>query len=303
MRSARSGDVRTLVVLGACCCLLGLTACGSGMVFSHGRIGLVAAENFWGNVAAQIGGDRVAVKSLTSDTGVDPHEYESTVQDVAAVTNAKVVVGNGLGYDDFLSKLVSASPSGDRAVLTVADIVGVRGSNANPHLWYNPTYVVTAARAIEAALAKESPADTSRFQANLRTFLSGEQRVIDIINGIRAKYAAQPVAYTERVSGYLVAAAGLRLATPLSFSLSLEDGNDPSLRDSAAFEQALTGHTVRVLIYNAQVTDAATKHLRDLAKTSGVPVVSMTETMPSSEPNFQTWQGHQASDLMAALGG
>ena len=302
MRITRNG-VRALVALGICC-LFGLTGCSpSSGAAKPGKIGLVAGENFWGNIAAQIGGDRVTVKSIISDSGADPHEYESTVDDAAAVANAKVVVANGVGYDDFLTKLVSASPSNNRTVLTVADIVGVRGANPNPHLWYNPAYVIKAAGAIEAALAKESPAGASTFQANLKTFLSGEQQVVDVINRIKAKYAGQAVAYTERVPGYLVAAAGLKLGTPLSFSLSLEDGNDPSPRDNAAFEQALTKHTVRVLIYNAQVTDSATKHLRDLATSSGVPVVSMTETMPSTEPNFQTWQAHQASELLAALGG
>lgn len=298
---ARTG-VGTLVLLGACC-VLGLTACGSGTTASHGRIGLVAGENFWGDIAAQIGGNRVAVTSLIRDAGADPHEYESTVDDAAAVANAKVVLANGLGYDDFLSKLVSASPSGDRRMLNVSDIVGVHGTNPNPHLWYDPTYVNKAARAIEAALAKASPADASTFRANLRTFLGGEQRVIDTVGRIKAKYAGEAIAYTERVPGYLVAAAGLKLGTPVSFSLSLEDGNDPSPRDNAAFEQALTEHSVRVLIYNAEVTDSATKHLRDLAESAGVPVVSMTETMPSTEPNFQTWQAHQASELLAALGG
>ncbi len=163
--------------------------------------------------------------------------------------------------------------------------------------------MIEAAQAIETALAKTSPPDAGTFRANLKTFLSGEQRVVDLIDRIKAKYAGTPVAYTERVSGYLAAAAGLRLATPLSFSLALEDGNDPSPRDNATFEQALTQHTVRVLIYNAQVTDSATKHLRDLATGSGVPVVSMTETMPRTEPNFQTWQAHQAGELLAALGG
>jgi zinc/manganese transport system substrate-binding protein len=297
----RSG-LRTLVVLGACC-LFGLTACGPASHASRGKIGLVAGENFWGNIAAQIGGDRVAVKSIISDSGTDPHEYESTVDDAAAVASAKVVVANGLGYDDFLSKLVSASPSDNRTVLTVSDIVGVQGANPNPHLWYNPAYVIKAARAIEAALTKASPPDSSLFQANLTTFLSGEQRVVDVVDRIKAKYAGTAVAYTERVPGYLVAAAGLKLGTPLSFSLALENGNDPSPRDNAAFERALTQHTVRVLIYNAQVTDSATKHLRDLANSSGVPVVSMTETLPSTEPNFQTWQAHQAGELLAALGG
>lgn len=301
MGIAKSG-AHALVVLGAGC-LLVLTACGSAAPASGGKISVLAGENFWGNIAAQIGGDRAAVKSIISDPSADPHEYESTVDDAAAVAQARVVVENGVGYDDFLSKLTSAAPSAKRNVLNVGDIVHVEGANPNPHLWYNPAYVITTAQAIAAALAKASQPDAKTFQANLTTFLRGEQRVVDIVDQIKAKYAGTPVAYTERVSGSLLAAAGLRIGTPESFSLSLEDGNDPSPRDNAAFEKALTQHTVRVLIYNAQVTDSTTKHLRDLATSSGVPVVSMTETLPSSEPDYQSWQAHQAGDLLAALGG
>lgn len=291
----------TIVALGICC-VLGMTACGSPGHAAGGRIGVVAGENFWGNIAAQIGGHRVAVTSIITDSGADPHEYESDISDAAAIANAKVVLVNGLGYDDFLPKLVSASP-GKRTVLTVSEAVGIDGGNANPHLWYAPGYVITAAQAIEAAFAKASPADAGSFRSNLKTFLGGEQRVIDILNRIKAKYGGTAVAYTERVPGYLLDAAGLRLGTPPSFSQSIEDGNDPSPRDNAEFEKALTDHQVQVLIYNAQVSDPATAHLRELAKSKGVAVVGMTETLPSSEPDFQTWQADQARALLAALGG
>lgn len=293
---------RALVAPGICC-LLAVTACGLSAHATNGKIGVVAGENFWGNIAAQIGGDRVAVTSIISDTGADPHEYESDVQDAAALADAKVVLENGVGYDDFLAKLLSASPGGKRTVLTISDVVGVTGGDANPHLWYDPDYVLTAAHAIEAVLAKASPADASTFQANLGAFLTGEQRVVDVVDRIKATYAGTAVAYTERVPGYLLNAAGLTLGTPASFSRSIEDGNDPSPADNAAFEKALTGRTVKVLIYNAQVTDSATKHLRDLATSSGVPVVGMTETLPATEPDFQTWQADQARALLAALGG
>jgi len=293
---------RALVALGTSC-LLAVTACGLAAHATNGKIGVVAGENFWGNIAAQIGGDRVAVTSIISDAGADPHEYESDVQDAAALADAKVVLENGLGYDDFLRKLVSASPSGKRTVLTISDVVGVTGGDANPHLWYDPSYVLSAAHAIEAVLAKASPADASTFQANLGAFLTGEQRVVGVVDRIKATYAGTAVAYTERVPGYLLDAAGLTLGTPASFSRSIEDGNDPSPADNAAFEKALTDRTVKVLIYNAQVTDSATKHLRDLATSSGVPVVGMTETLPATEPDFQTWQADQARALLAALGG
>ncbi|PZS12643.1 MAG: hypothetical protein DLM57_18575 [Pseudonocardiales bacterium] len=301
MTSGAAGR-RAIIALGSCC-LLGLVACGTSGRVANGKLGVVAGENFWGNIAAQIGGDRVAVTSIISDAGADPHGYESDVHDAAALAQAKVVIENGLGYDDFLTKLLSASPSGGRTVLNVADIVGVHGDGTNPHLWYAPDYVATAARAFEAALAKASPGDAATFRTHLETFLAGEKQVAAVAGRIKTKYAGTAVAYTERVPGYLLAAAGLKLGTPASFSRAIEDGNDPSPRDNAAFEKALTDHTVQVLLYNSQVTDSATKHLRDLAAASHVALVAMTETLPAGEPDFQTWQADQARALLAALGG
>jgi zinc/manganese transport system substrate-binding protein len=293
---------RRLLACGACC-LSVLAACDSPGTTADGRIRVIAGENPWGNIAAQIGGDRVAVKSIINDPGVDPHEYEANVRDAAALSDAKLVIQNGLGYDGFLHKLLSASPGHDRTVLTAADVVHITDRDANPHLWYGPRYVIAVARAVEAALAKVSPADAGTFRANLARFLTGEQRVVDVIDTIRAKYAGTAVAYTERVPGYLLDAAGLRLGTPASFSQSIEDGSDPSPADNAAFEKALNEHQVRTLLYNAQVTDSATRHLRELATKAGIPVVGVTETLPSGESDYQSWQGDQAHALLGALGG
>jgi zinc/manganese transport system substrate-binding protein len=266
------------------------------------RIVIVAAENFWGNIASQIGGDQVTVNSIISDPNADPHEYESSVSDAAAIAHADLVIENGLGYDDFMAKLVSAGGDHGRTVLTVAKIVGVSGSNPNPHLWYDPTYVDAAAQAIEKQLAADRPVDAPAFAANLAAFRSGERQVENVIDQIRARYSGAAVAYTERVPGYLIDAAGLHLGTPTSFSQSIEDGEDPNPLDSAVFEQALRDRTVKVLLYNAQVTDNETSHLKQLAVASGVPVVGVTETMPPGEPTFQAWQRDQATALLTALG-
>ncbi|HEY7048660.1 MAG TPA: zinc ABC transporter substrate-binding protein [Jatrophihabitantaceae bacterium] len=274
----------------------------SGSAAAGGKLGVVAAENFWGNITAQIGGKTVEVTSIISDPNTDPHEYETNAKDGAAIAGAGFVIENGAGYDDFVDKLLKASPMSDREVLNVADVVGA-GDDPNPHLWYNPAYVTKAAQAIEAQLAKEDPAHVSAYQANLATFLAGEQQVVGVIDQIKAKYAGDKIAYTERVPGYLVEAAGLKLGTPASFSQAIEDGNDPSPGDNAKFQLALKDHKVKALLYNAQVTSPITQRLKSLASSSAIPVVGVTETMPPDEKNFQTWQADQARALLAALGG
>jgi zinc/manganese transport system substrate-binding protein len=269
----------------------------------HETISVVAAENVWGNIAYQIGRDKVEVTSIINDPSVDPHEYETSPRNAAAVSTADLVIANGVGYDSFVDKLLKASPNGRRDVLKIENAVKLSGDNPNPHLWYDPTYVVDGARAIEAELAKQMPAAGPEFETNLRTFLVGEHRVVDVIDTIEAKYEGTKVAYTERVPGYLTMAAGLQLGTPESFAQSIEDGNDPTPGDSAIFQAALARHEVKVLIYNAQVSTSTTQKLRQLAMHNKVPVVGVTETMPSDTTDFQSWQADQAKALLAALGG
>ncbi|MCK9921451.1 zinc ABC transporter substrate-binding protein [Frankia sp. AgPm24] len=301
-----------ILVFGA----LTLAACGSGSAAGStvgtgapttggaaGAVKVVAAENVWGDITRQIGGSHVSATSIISDPNTDPHQYETDARDAAAVSSAAFVIENGLGYDDFADRLLKAGPNSTRKVLSIAKAVGAGGDNPNPHLWYNPAYVVTAAHTIETRLATEDPADAATFRTNLTRFLAGEAQVAATIRQIRTRYAGAPIAYTERVPGYLVTAAGLTLATPASFSQSIEDGNDPSPVDTAAFDAALTGRKVRVLLYNGQVTSPITEQARALAKANGIPVIGVTETLPPDEKDFQTWQNDQAKAILGALGG
>lgn len=263
----------------------------------------MAAENFWGDITSRIGGSHVEVISIITDPNADPHSYETDPKDAAAIGSATFVVLNGAGYDDFASKLLAASPNPARTVLSVDKLVGLAGENPNPHLWYDPGYVTTAARAIESQLARSDPADAASFAAGLRTFQASYQPYLDTLAAIKARYAGAPVGYTERVAGYLIGAAGLRLASPASFAQSVEDGNDPSPADTAALQAALKNRKVKVLLYNAQVTSPTTTKVRAQATAAGVPVIGVAETIPSTEKSFQSWQTDQATAILAALGG
>jgi zinc/manganese transport system substrate-binding protein len=283
-----------------------LAGCGSSpaaATSAGGPLNVVAAENFWGDITSQIGGSHVSVTSIITDPNADPHSYETNPRDAAALSAAALVIENGTKYDTFVGQLLSTNPNASRDVLTVATVVGVSGDNPNPHLWYNPDYVTRAARAIESRLATHDPADAGTFATNLQTFLSAYQPYIDTVHAIKAKYSGAPIAYTERVAGYLVADAGLRLATPATFAQSIEDGNDPSPGDVAVMNAAMTGRLVKVLLYNAQVTSPVTQSVKALATSNGIPVVGVSETIPAGQHTFQSWQIAQARAILTALGG
>ena len=281
-----------------------LTGCGSsGPPATPGVVRVVAGENFWGNIAAQIGGRHVRVTSILASPTADPHLYESDVANAVAVAEAGLVIENGAGYDDFLSQLLGATRHPGRVVLSVQNVLGATGPDMNPHFWYDIPRVPEVARAIEAALARLEPRDASAFAAGLAAFDASLHPIEAVIGQIRQRYPGAPVAYTERVPGYLLAAAGLRVLTPPGFAAAIEDGTDPSPDDTVVMDGLLTHHRVKVLLYNAQVVSAATQHVRALARQSRIPVVGVTETMPPSYRSYQAWQLAQAEAILRALGG
>ena len=268
-----------------------------------GIVKVVAGENMWGNIAAQIGGAHVQVTSILSDPNTDPHLYESDVASALAVAEARLVIANGAGYDDFVSQLLGATRNSGRVMVSVQAVLGLYGPDVNPHFWYDIPQVPQVAAAIEAALTRVDPHDATQCAASLRTFDASLAQLDAVIASIRRRYAGAPVAYTERVSGYLLAAAGLTVVTPPGFAAAVENGNDPSAGDTARMYQLITGHNARLLLYNAQVTSPVTQHVKTLARQAGVPVVPVYETMPPQYRSYQAWQLAQATALLDALGG
>ena len=210
---------------------------------------------------------------------------------------------NGLGYDDAIDKLLSGTSHSGRTKLSVAEVVHASDDDTNPHLWYDPLRVPEVARAIVMRLAAADPTDRATFEANLARFDASLQPLHKVIDTIKTRYPHAPVAYTERVPEYLLAAAGLDVRTPAGFAGAIEEGNEPSAHDTQAMNDLMTGHQVKVLLYNAQATSRVTENVRDLARRNGIPIVGVTETLPKNEPDYQSWQLHQGQALLAALGG
>jgi len=274
---------------------------GTKSTTTSGQLQVVAAENFWGNIAAQIGGDHVQVTSIISDPNADPHLYETDARDAEAVAQANVVIKNGLGYDEFIDKLLASSPSSNRQVISAQQVLNVTGSDPNPHLWYDTPEVPKVAAAIEQALIAKDPAHRADYEANLQQFDSSLQPIDKVVAEIKAEYPGAPVAYTERVPGYMLANAGLDVKTPVGFASAVEDGNDPSPGDTEAMDSLMTDHGVKVLLYNAQTTSPTTENVKKLASQAGIPVIGVTETLPASQKSYQSWQLAQVTALLNAL--
>lgn len=291
-----------IVTLTAGVATLDLRPGAAGASTPPGIVHVVAAENFWGNIASQLGGRDVSVTSLITNPNADPHLFETDAADAAKLAQARVVIENGAGYDGWMTSLLSAD-SGDSTVVNAAKVLHVVGTDPNPHLWYDIPKVPKVATAIAAALAKAAPQDAAAFRRNLDRFNASLAPLNAMLAQIRRNFASAPVAYTERVPGYALAVAHLSVKTPPGFARAIEDGEDPGPADTLAMEQLLTMHRVKVLLYNVQTVTPVTTQIRSLAERSGIPIVGVSETMPLSDRTYQQWQLAQLTALFHALQG
>jgi zinc/manganese transport system substrate-binding protein len=219
-----------------------------------GKLRVVAAENFWGSIASQVGGAHVEVTSIIADPNADPHDYEYTAQDARAVARAQYVIVNGAGYDSWADKLIQANPASGRKTLDVADLNGKRVGD-NPHMWYNPAYVTAVAEKIRDDLKALDPGNASAFDQSTQAFLTtGLERYHRLITDIKAKYSGLPVGATESIFAYLSPALGLNLITPDSYLKAVSEGEDISAADEATVEQQIKSRQIKILVYNSQNT-------------------------------------------------
>jgi zinc/manganese transport system substrate-binding protein len=269
-------------------------------------IRVVASNDVWGDVAAVVGGSRVSVTSVISDPAVDPHSFEANARTELAVSRARVVIENGGGYDDFMTRLVRAA--GSKA--TVIDAVEVSGKAAaakaagtevNEHVWYDFPSVGRVADRIAAALGRADPRDAPSFRANAAEFRTKLDALITRERSDRTRTAGAGVAITEPVPLYLLQALGAVNKTPPAFSHAVEDGDGVSpsvLRQTTAL---FSSGAVKALVYNAQTGDVQTAALRKAAEAAHVAVVPVTETLPPGT-NYLTWMSDNLHAISKALG-
>ena len=281
----------------------GTAPAASSSASSSGKIDVVASTDVWGDVVERIGGSDVAVTSLIDDPTKDPHDYQATTRDQLAVTRARLVVVNGGGYDDFLDQLLKNAPS-STTTLNAADASGLDPHPAdgefNEHIWYDLAAVSKISAAIADRLGELDPAGRSTFQRNLKTFQGSLADLQQEEASIKRTAAGKGVAITEPVPLYMTSALGLVDRTPEAFSKAVEEGDDIA---PAVLQQELAllqQKRVAVLAYNGQTIDSTTQKVLDTAKSAGVPVVLVRETLPSGQ-DYLTWMRHDLAEFRAAV--
>lgn len=273
----------------------------AGPACPQSPIEVTATIGPWGAIATEIGGSCAMVTTIIGSTAGDPHEYEPTPGDAAALTGARVVVVNGAGYDAWAQRVVETVDAGSGpTVVEAAGVVGAQ-AGANPHLWYDPAYVRLVAAAISAALVHAAPDAGAYLRERLADWTASLAPYDRALRAIKDQAADRPCGATEDVAEYLLAAAGLVDVTPPGWVSATANESDPSPGDLNAFLTALADGRMAVLVYNPQTEGPLPEQVREAAEAADVPVVEMTETLPPGAASFVTWQVEQLTALAAAL--
>jgi zinc/manganese transport system substrate-binding protein len=261
---------------------------------------VVAAENFYGDLASQIGRANVAVTSILRNPDDDPHLFEASPDTAKALTDAKVVIVNGVDYDPWMEKLLGAHRAPGRKEILVGALVGHKPGD-NPHLWYDPATMKAAGKALVADLIAVDPAHKADYDQGYAKFVDSLKPMDDKIAVMRKSYAGQPVTASEPVFGYQAGLIGLKVRNE-KYALAIMNNAEPTPSEVAGFENDLKGHKVKAMLYNAQASEPAVGKLVDLAKANGIPVVGVSETEPANS-TYQAWMMGQLDALDKALAG
>ena len=261
---------------------------------------IIAAENFWGSLVQQLGGTHVNVTSVVTDPNADPHEYESSASAAREIANANFVIVNGVGYDDWALKLLSADNNPNQTVLNVGDLLG-RVNGTNPHLWYDPSFVNATVKQMYLDIVKIDPADAGYYAQRYSNLTSSLAQVDGRITTIRQQFAGTKVASTESIFVYLANATKLDLISPPAFMDAVAEGVDPPAQSVSQFENQLESGNVSVLVYNEQTVTPLTQQMKQIATQHNVTIVGVTETIQPSDVPFQVWMNAELLQLQNAL--
>lgn len=266
-----------------------------------GRLRVVASAAVWGDLAGQVGGEHADVRAIIDNPAADPHDYEPTTADARRVAQADVLIVNGAGYDAWATRLADASPRKGRRVVVAADVAGVP-DGGNPHVWYSARVVREVVASIAQAFADADPQHAADYTAQRDALLStGLKEYLDLAAAIRQDYAGTPIGATESIVEPLAKDLGLRVLTPAALLAAMSEGADPTVADRDSAQRQLRGRQVRVFLYNSQNSTPDVAALVTVAKESGVPVVTITETPTPAGTRFQDWQARQLRELQKAL--
>jgi len=263
------------------------------------KLKIVAAENFYGEVAIAVGGEQVEVTSILNNPETDPHDFEPTPEASKAVHDAKVIIYNGVGYDEWMKKLIDASgDAANKTLIAVGSDVAGKKEGDNEHVWYNPETMPSYAKLLAEKLGKLDPAHSEQYKKQADTYIASLAGFTSLVKELK-QASPVPIAVSEPVFDYMADALNLNV-TDKKFEMAAEEETDPAPADVAQLQNDIKDKKIKMFINNIQASSTTVKNMVDLAAKSRLPVIEVTETLPAGK-NYSQWMIDQLNQIKAAL--
>ncbi|AFT82399.1 metal ABC transporter substrate-binding protein [Leuconostoc carnosum] len=270
---------------------------GTATQKSNDKITIVASTDFYADIAKTVVGNHGSATAIIKDPNVSPEDYEPTTTVAKKVSGADIALANGLGYDAWLNKL--AKTSKHTQLIRIGENILNKKSGVNPHLWNDPKTMSETAQYLADTLAKKDPTHKADYQANAKKYIASLKPVTSLIDELKKSTKNQTVAQSEPVFEYMLTALGYKVMDT-GFSEAIEEGNDPSPADLAALKSAITNHKIAFFVNNKQTTSSTVSNLVKLAKENNVPVINVTETIPTSK-TYVSWKLEELKQVQKAV--
>lgn len=248
-------------------------------------ITVIASTNTWGSLAKELGGKYVDVTSILNNTNNDAHDYEPTSNDISKFQHAQVAVVNGAGYDEWAVKAAEQSKA---IVIDAANEAGKKTGD-NPHVWFSATARIKTADAISAAYEKIMPEHKAQFEELNTQWNEQEAKLDEQMKTIAKTDDNMPYGATESVGQYLADDMGLHDLTPTGYKQATANESEPTPADIKDFTNLLKKGDMHMLFVNTQEQSSMSDQLVDAANSGNVPVVDLTEQMPSNVHTLHEW--------------
>jgi zinc/manganese transport system substrate-binding protein len=273
---------------------------------------IVSSTNVWGDVASSIGGDLVQVVSIIDSFSQDPHSYEASARDQLAVNDADVIVANGGGYDSFIDTLATAAGNsnivyaylpeeGEEEAKEEEDHDHAHDhDHGNEHVWYDFHVVEDFATRLADQLKTLDPENSVEYSTNLDAFVAEIAKLEEQAAAVAGSVSGATVISSEPVADYLLAELGLTNITPESFSQAIEEELDVSPADLLEIQNLILSNSVDLFVVNIQTGSVQIDALVELAESSGVAVIQVSELLPEGL-SYLAWMEQNISAIEAGL--
>ncbi|UQS81965.1 zinc ABC transporter substrate-binding protein [Bombilactobacillus folatiphilus] len=265
--------------------LLMITGCQNQTRMQHkpSQIRIVTSTPTYARMARQIVGDHGSVQAVMNNPNADPHDFEPTVKNAKQVAGAQFAIYNGLGYDDWMTKLLADNEHTKQ--LNVGRLLKKK-RGANPHLWYDSHTLAKTANALTADLSRQYPQYRKNFNRNRNRYLQTLEPLQTLIYRIKQQRSQKLVAISEPVFDYSLKEMGYQIANP-QFAKAIEEGSDPTPQDITHLQNLIKQRKIAFFVVNQQESSPVIDNLSDLAQKHQIPLLKVTETQPANQSYVQ----------------